>query len=155
MRGYVFSLILTATLLGPAHAQPLGEPMPMRLLFQSSDYFDPDDPPLYTVWRSEGEAQAFLRDHPHDARPFPDYPADYSREMVIVVALGARGYGGYLVSVDAVLDTGDRLVVYTTEYAPCGGNRPVINPSVVVAVPRDDRPVEFLPTRIIPFAHCR
>jgi hypothetical protein len=148
-------LILSAMLLGSANAQTQSEPIPMRLVFQASHYFDTDSPPLYAVWRSEEEARAFLRDAPHDAWPFPYYPVDYTREMAIAVALGARGYANSLVTVDAVLDVGDRLIVYTTEYEPCGGARPIINPSIVVAVPQDDRPVEFLPTRVIPFTGCR
>jgi hypothetical protein len=154
------ALLLLASLLlaGSEVTAQAGDPLPMRPLLHSDRFFDAsNEEQAFVVLRNEAEQEAFLARYPlqisQDARGnarVPRFPwVDYEAEMAVVVALGQRGTGNTEVSIDAVLPEGDRLVVYTTEYDPNIAEPTLAIPVHIVAIPQDDRRVEFAATRTV------
>jgi hypothetical protein len=151
-------LLASALFMSSEAAAQGGDPIPMRPLLHSDGFFDArNEERAFVVLRSEAEQEAFLARYPlqtsQDARGntrVPRFPwVDYEAEMAVVAALGQRGTGNTEVSIDAVIPEGDRLVVYTTEYDPNIAEPTLAIPVHIVAIPRDDRPVEFAPTRTV------
>lgn len=83
------------------------------------------------------------------AAPAPSI--DFSREMVIVVALGLRNTGGFSVKVDAVVAEGTGAVVRYTATSPgpeCITSQSTTAPLDVVRVPRAVGEIRFVPTGV-------
>ena len=71
---------------------------------------------------------------------------DFSKEMVIVVALGQRPSGGFSVRVQQILGTSSELVVKAAEERPgptCAVTLAITRPLAVVALTNDPRPVRL------------
>ena len=74
----------------------------------------------------------------------PPPPIDFTREMIIVAALGARPTSGYGIVIDQAYERGDRLEVVVRSILPGGGTFQVLtNPVDVVRLPKTQRPVIF------------
>lgn len=72
-------------------------------------------------------------------QPVPQTPAvDFSRDMVLLVAIGSRPSGGYAVSIDSVVQYQGGLVVEATERMPgrsCITTAVLTSPAVGIRVP--------------------
>jgi hypothetical protein len=76
----------------------------------------------------------------------PAPAVDFTREMVILVALGGRSTGGHAVHVDAVTRSGDGAVVRYTATSPepgCMTTQSLTSPVDVVRAPRISGAVRF------------
>ena len=102
---------------------------------------------LYTCIDDAARWQAFWDVHANRALPRAPLPeVDFTRECVLVLALGQRPSGGWGVEVDAVRAEGGLCVVEARERRPEAG-RPqtaiVTTPFVIVRVPRFEGRVEY------------
>ena len=84
--------------------------------------------------------------------PRPPLPEiDFSREMLIVVAMGQRNTGGYDVIVDGVYERDKKLEVDVKSTSPgrrCGVTGALTEPVDVVRVQKSDYPVVFRETNV-------
>jgi len=88
--------------------------------------------------------------------PAPPLPAvDFTRQMLIAVALGTRPSGGFAVKVRSIATRGDRLEVSVAESCPGAGamvTMSLTSPVEVVRLPRLTQTPTFQETRA---AACR
>lgn len=79
--------------------------------------------------------------------PQPELPAvDFTREMLVVAALGERGSGGFSIVVDSARKTAGGVVVVvhvTSPGAGCMNTMAITSPVDVARMPRVDGTVEF------------
>jgi hypothetical protein len=84
--------------------------------------------------------------------PTPPLPEiDFSREMLIVAALGGRPTGGYGIVVDRAYERGDRLEVIVRKQTPgktCLNTQAVTHPVDIVRLPKTERSVVFRETEV-------
>lgn len=80
--------------------------------------------------------------------PIPAPPAvDFSRDMIVVAALGARSTGGYSIYVDSARATPDGLIVFIGTSAPgrhCVTTQAFTQPVDLARLPRTDGAVRFV-----------
>lgn len=94
------------------------------------------------VWK-----RMFILDSSHG--PDPDLPPwaeiDFSREMVLVAAMGARPSSGYCIFIDSAYERDDRLEVNvrSVENRKCGGFTVMTAPVDIVRLPKTERSVVF------------
>lgn len=85
--------------------------------------------------------------------PTPPLPEiDFSQEMVVVVALGARPTGGYGIIVDRAYERDDRLEIIVRKQTPgknCNLTQAVTEPVDIVRLPKIERPVIFRETEVV------
>lgn len=79
--------------------------------------------------------------------PMPSVPTiDFSTHMVVGYFLGQRSSGGYSVSIEEVLETGDAITVTLTTTRP-GRNsivsQALTSPYAIQAIPKNDKNVIF------------
>jgi hypothetical protein len=77
-------------------------------------------------------------------RPHPEI--DFSREVVIVAALGAKNTGGYAVEITRIVRTKDAIEVYLRRTAPAENAKVptgATSPFVLARMAKPDRPVTF------------
>jgi hypothetical protein len=86
---------------------------------------------------------------PHSDAPLP--PVDFSREMLLVAAMGEQPCRGYLINIDTIFrDDEKRIFAVVRERhrgAGCGCLNEVTSPVDIVVVPKTIRPVTFLERR--------
>ena len=79
--------------------------------------------------------------------PTPPVPAiDFSREMVVVAALGERSSGGHAIVLDSATRRGGTLLVHLRTRSPgarCMVTAALTQPVDAARLPRHDGPVEF------------
>jgi len=80
--------------------------------------------------------------------PTPTYPPlpeiDFSREMLVVVAMGEQPSGGYRILVKSAHDLGNRTEVEVQSMSPCGLAPAILTaPIDIVRIPRSELPVTF------------
>jgi len=79
--------------------------------------------------------------------PVPARPAiDFSREMVVVVALGTRSSGGYSILIDGASGEGANVAIAVRSIAPgqkCGVTAALTQPVDIARMPRRDGKVSF------------
>jgi PrcB C-terminal len=70
---------------------------------------------------------------------------DFTREIVVVAAMGQRPSSGYCIFIDKVYERDDRLevVVRSVENRKCGGWTVLTSPVDIVRLPKTDRVVFF------------
>ena len=81
----------------------------------------------------------------HGNPPAPP-PVDFSREMLLVAAMGTQPTGGYAIRIDRVIDNETFLEVLVTRTSPgprCGATAALTNPVDVVRVPASMKPVRW------------
>ena len=80
-------------------------------------------------------------------RPPPPIPdVDFTREMVVVAAMGTRPTGGFLIVIDSVAMNAAQLLVRVTQVVPgrgCAVPASVTQPVDVVRLPASQLPVSF------------
>lgn len=80
--------------------------------------------------------------------PTPSLPnIDFTKEMVIVAALGSRSTGGYGIVVDSALMTTNGLKVWVGTSSPgltCGTTQAFTSPVDIARIQRIDAPVGFV-----------
>lgn len=84
---------------------------------------------------------------------YPELPEiDFSREMVVVAAMGQRPSSGYAIIIEGAYERDDRLevVVKSVENLKCVGLTVLTSPVDIVRLPKVERPVVF---REIEVAH--
>jgi PrcB C-terminal len=89
--------------------------------------------------------------------PAPELPVlDFSREMVLVAALGQRNTGGFAVRIDGATVSDGVLRVQVVETRPgpgCVTTQALTYPVAIARVPRHDREVQFVER--VDVADCR
>lgn len=80
--------------------------------------------------------------------PIPAPPAiDFTKDMVVLAALGARSTGGYSILVDSARATAKGVVVFIGTSAPgkhCVTTQAFTQPVDIARLPRSDDPVAFV-----------
>jgi hypothetical protein len=131
----------------PVRNEVGGERLQTRAVFPQTVYYSGIGQASRGVVRSEGEWQALWAQVVRGRQPTPATPAvDFSREMVIVAAMGTRNTGGYAITVDSVTATPGALHVFVTERSPggsCGTTQALTAPVDAVALSSDVRAVQF------------
>jgi hypothetical protein len=86
--------------------------------------------------------------------PYPELPEiDFSREMVVVAAMGQQPSTGYAIIIDGAYERDDRLevVVKSIVNVNCGAVLPMlISPIDIVRLPKIERPVVFREIEVVP-----
>jgi hypothetical protein len=81
-------------------------------------------------------------------QPAPPVPAvDFTRDMVVLAAMGTRRSGGFVIDVEGVYDGGGRVYAAVLETSPgagCAVTLAITTPVAAVRVPRRDGPVTFV-----------
>jgi hypothetical protein len=92
-------------------------------------------------------ADASARVYANHGRP-PSLPSvDFTREIVVLVALGTRATGGYAIAIDSARITAAALIVYLHSTLPgptCGTTSALTQPVYAAALPRTSLPVQFV-----------
>ena len=87
----------------------------------------------------------------HSPRPAPP-TVDFAREMLLVVSMGPRGSGGYVIAIDSVVTAGDTIHVTVREQSPgprCG-TPAVLSAAVALArIERREEPVVFTTREVV------
>ena len=87
---------------------------------------------------------------PYNAVP-PLPEIDFSREMLVVTAMGQRPSGGYRIMVNSVLEKNRRLEVEVHSISTCGGAPAIVTaPIDIVRIPKTDIPVSFREIEVRP-----
>jgi hypothetical protein len=99
------------------------------------------------VARDEAELDELWSEHTSPMMPKPDAPTvDWSKEMVVFIALGERPTGGYGVVIDHVAVEKGHLIVDAIERKPAPDAvlpQVITRPYVIAATPRVDGEVEL------------
>lgn len=118
-------------------------PQPLALTRITQPAFSGFDTPQRLVIRSQPAWEAawatlWARAGQSPALP----PVDFTRDVVLLAAAGARPTSGYFIAIEAASATGDAATVTVRSYAPGAGCEilPVVTTPVdVVSMPRRDR----------------
>lgn len=93
------------------------------------------------------EWAAFWEEFEATREPKTELPAvDFTTHVVLIAAMGSRGTGGYTISIEAVFEADDRLLVRVLERSPgsnCIVTQAVTRPTTGVVVPRHTTDVTF------------
>ncbi len=144
----MLKIFAAATLLNFALASvsaTTDSPLPLRVLLKSA--FSRIQKPMEKVIRSEDEWKKFWADASvnEPAKPLPK--VDFSKEMVIVAALGRRNSGGFSIEITRVQKTDDKLKVFLKKRTPPKNSMAIqalTAPIHVVAAPSTSLAVEFI-----------
>jgi len=86
-----------------------------------------------------------------NAMPAPALPAvDFSKDMLVVAAMGTKGHGGYRIAVTAATEQAGGVTVEVTETSPgagCMNAMMITSPIAVARIPRRDGNVIFTVVR--------
>ena len=85
--------------------------------------------------------------------PVPPLPEiDFTKEMLVVVALGTRPTGGYGIFVDRAVDKNNRREITVGKQTPgknCFTTQALTQPVDIVRLPKTDLPVSFKETEVV------
>ena len=99
--------------------------------------------------RSEAEWRGqWMRIH-RDRNAVPP-PVDFSRDMVLLAAMGSQPSGGYVLAIESILDRPDALIVFVRHTAPgprCGAIAVVTSPLDAVVIPATAKPIRWIVER--------
>jgi hypothetical protein len=97
------------------------------------------------VWKRICRPDPFHDPYP-SLLPLPEI--DFSREMLVVVAMGLRPSGSYRIIVNSAHERDNRLDVEVENISPCGAAFAVMTAPVdIVRLPKTDLPVTFREVR--------
>lgn len=133
-------LALLALLLAACQAARPPAETETRILGQWSGQYGGSESPGHRVLR---DIPAW-KDHWRAVGQDAPRPLDPAREMAIVVYLGARGTGGYMVEITGVENSPEGVIVTTRESAPPPGStvtQALTQPWALALVPASDRPI--------------
>lgn len=94
--------------------------------------------------------ELWKRIYPHNPPPTPQ--VDFSRDMLIVVAMGEQNTGGFGIIVDSVHERDDKLHVLVKSFSPgknCGTSQSLTQPVDIVRVLKSGQAVIFRETSAI------
>jgi PrcB C-terminal len=135
------------TQLGPMRSGP-------RTSYGGSKF---EDPFRFVVRDRDGWHDVWKRIYQHNPSngPYPEAPEiDFSREMVIVAAMGQRPTSGYEIIIDGAYERDDRLevVVKSVVNVKCVGltYMVVTSPLDIVRLAKIERPVVFREIEVVP-----
>ena len=101
-----------------------------------------------TVVGNDADWQAMWRTYTANIGGPPPAPAvDFTRDEVLVAALGERNSGGYDISISRIASTNDYLYVEVISTRPgtaCGTTAALTQPVDIVRIPRAHPPVVFI-----------
>jgi len=80
--------------------------------------------------------------------PLPEI--DFSKEMIVVSAMGSRPSSGYLIYIDGACEVDGQVEVFVSSVEDgCGAELAIVtNPADAVRLPRTDLPVVFRETQL-------
>ncbi len=116
----------------------------------------PMSEPIQVVIRSKNEEEAFLNQI--QSRLFEkngkmlnlDFgDMDYTRDMLICIALGPRSSGSITFEITSVQSTNDNLIVKSVEYHPEMGTTDIGYPMHIIKMKRSDKQVLFAPIAVV------
>jgi hypothetical protein len=115
------------------------------------------DAPTFTTIRSERDWREFwpqietrmARDmDQRDPHPLP--PIDFTRQILLVAALGMKPTGGFSVSIRSVVEDSSRITVNVVAVSPgknCMVTLTTTNPIALILIAKTSKPVQFSTTR--------
>ena len=74
-------------------------------------------------------------------------PVDFSRDMILLAAMGNQPSGGYAVTIESILDRPEGQIVFVRHTAPgpsCGTTAAITSPLDAVIVPATTKPVRWI-----------
>ena len=107
--------------------------------------------PVQLVIKDSKEWQeVWERSHCKVISPVPPLPEiDFTKELIVVVALGTRPTGGYGIFVDRAVDKNNRREITVGKQSPgknCFTTQALTQPVDIARLPKTDRPVVFKET---------
>ena len=102
--------------------------------------------------RSEDEWRGQWMRIQRSRTPPPLPTVDFSREMLLLAGMGNQPSGGYVVTIERVLDQPDALVAYVRHTVPgprCGAIAAITSPIDVVVVAATRKPVRWVVERTV------
>ena len=105
---------------------------------------------VWTAWPHDAEQwRAFIREASTVDGTNPAVPAevDFTREMVIVAAMGMRRSGGYSIAIENIFSAAGKLLVVVREVSPKTASmttQALTAPLMAVRVARSNDPVSFV-----------
>lgn len=81
----------------------------------------------------------------HSPTP-PVPPANFDRETIVIVAMGQRSTGGYIISIDSAAVAGDTVTLVVTERSPgrtCGTTAALSSPVAIARIFRPRATIRF------------
>ena len=114
----------------------------------SFEFYSGLNTPARLVVRDAAAWQSLWVQIYHGRFPVPPVPAiDFSREMLVVVALGSRSSGGYVILIDGASGEGADVTIAVRSISPgpkCGVTGALTQPVDIARLPRRDGEVRFL-----------
>lgn len=117
----------------------------------------PMSEPIQAVIRSKNDEEVFLNQI--QSRLFEEISGkmlsldfgemDYTRDMLICIALGPRPSGSITFEITSVQSTNDKLIVKSVEYNPGMGTTDIGYPMHIIKMKRSDKLVLFAPTSVV------
>ena len=87
----------------------------------------------------------------HSPRPAPP-TVDFANEMLLVVSMGTRSSGGYVIAIDSVTAAADSVRVVVREQSPgprCGTTAALSAPVALARVERSNLPIAFSTREVV------
>lgn len=74
-------------------------------------------------------------------------PADFSREVIVIVSMGQRSSGGYSITIDSAVTTNGVVSLVVTEHSPgrtCGTTAALSSPIALARLAKPAAPIRFI-----------
>lgn len=116
-----------------------------QILVQQRDAYSSYDEPARLVIRDAGEWTQLWAEVAGQGSAPPS--VDFTRDMVLVAAMGQRNTGGYSILVEGVFEAADGIYVQVLETSPgprCVTTQALTAPLTVVTIPRREGAVLWL-----------
>jgi hypothetical protein len=112
-----------------------------------------DDPLRVTIRDVEAWRKMWKQIYRRGPSPSPELPdINFSKEMVILAALGSRPTGGYAIFIESIYKRDGRLVIKVSSQSAgknCMVTQAVTQPLDIVRIPKSGMPVVFIENEII------
>lgn len=119
-------------------------PPPQSIQFMPIDYASPS-----AEFMREQEEFRVIQSEEEWNEQFSQSPppmVDFSKNTLLALFSGEKPSGGYFITVEEVVDVGDRVVVRVKQASPgedCVTTQALTYPHTFVAIPKTDKPIEF------------
>jgi hypothetical protein len=125
--------------------------LPLPCPFSSTSGLD--DPLRVMIRDRKAWREMWERIHRRGPSPEPELPEiNFSKEMLVVVALGSRPTGGYAIFIEGVYERDGRLEVKVSSQSAgknCMVTQSVTQPIDIVRIPKADIPMAFLENQVV------
>lgn len=159
LTGQVATIVMAGRIVDWSTVPPANQPAgltlgrfadPIPTYFQySSAWRDP----LNHVIRSEAEWDGMWRRITANHGPPPALPPiDFSRDMLLMAAMGTQPTGGYAITIERVIETPSALDVQLIRTAPgprCGRTAALTSPVDIARIARSDKEVRWYPRDVV------